>query len=89
MKGFIFAAAMTIAIASPVLAALTRSVEANWNIRFSYSLALIWVAIQVVAVVRHRWRGLWILIGLPIVLWWPIVFRMMEYPCRHNENACL
>lgn len=85
----IFAAALTVAIASPVLPSLTKSVDANWNLRFSYFLALIWVAIQVVAVVRHKRRGLWLLIGLPIVLWWPIVFRMMEYACRHNGNACL
>ena len=61
---------------------MTKSDNANWNLRFSYFLALIWVAIQVVAVVRHKRRGLWLLIGLPIVLWWPIVFRMMEYACH-------
>lgn len=85
----IFAAAMAIAAASPGLPSLTGSVDANWNIRLSYSFAMIWFVLQAVAVVRHRWRGLWLLIGLPIVLFWPIVFKLLEYACRHDKNACL
>lgn len=78
---------MVVAIASPVLPALTSSVDANWNIRLSYSLGVIWLVLLVVAFFRHRWRGIWLLIGLPIVLFWPLAFKLLEYACRHEESA--
>ena len=80
---------MAIAVASPILPPLTGSVDMHWNMGLSYCLAIIWLVLQVVAVVRYRWRGLWLLIGLPIVLFWPIVFELLENACRHDKNACL
>ena len=85
----IFAMAMAVAVASPAVPEMVRSVDANWDMRVSYSLAAIWSLLEVIAVVRHRWRGPWLLIGLPIVLYWPIAFKLLEYQCRHNTNACL
>jgi hypothetical protein len=84
----IFAVAMAVAVASPVVPDLIRSVDANWNIRVSYSLAAIWSLLQAVAILRHRWRGLWLLIGLPIALYWPIAFKLLEYQCRQDATAC-
>ena len=35
-----------------------------------YSLSVIWLALVVYAVVKYRFRGLWVLIGLlPLVAW--------------------
>jgi len=84
----IFTLAMVVAVLSPVLPEMMRSVDANWNIHVSYSLAAVWSVLQAIAVVRHRWRGLWRLIGLPIVLYWPVAFKLLEIQCRQNANAC-
>ena len=84
----IFALAMAVAVASPVLPPLVGSVDAGWNVRWSYCLAAIWIVLQVVAIVRHRWRGPWLLLALPIVLWWPIGFRIWEHTCHQKANAC-
>jgi hypothetical protein len=81
----IFAVAMCVAVASPVLPDVVRSVDADWNIRVSYSLAAIWLLLEAIAIVRHRWRGLWLLIGLPIVLYRRIAFRLLEYQCRQTR----
>jgi hypothetical protein len=90
-RGFwtIFGAAAAIAITSAVLPPLVGSVDASWNLRVSYWCTAVWFVFQIAAVVRHRWRGLGLLIGLPIVLFWPIAFQLLEYACRHDKNACL
>ena len=80
---FMLAIATAIALASPVLPRIVGSVDANWNVRVSYSLAAVWLVFLAVAVIRHWARGLWLLIGLPIV------FKLLEYACRHNKDACL
>lgn len=80
---------MAVALVSAMLPQVIGSIDANWNIRVSYSCATIWFVLQILAVVRHRLRGLWLMIGLPIVLFWPIAFKLLEYACRHNVNACL
>lgn len=90
-RGFwsIFAAAMAVALASAAVPQVIGSIDANWNIRVSYFCAAIWFALQTFAIVRHRLRGMWLMIGLPVVLYWPIAFKLLEYACRHNVNACL
>ena len=56
---------------------------------WSYILAALWSAALIFAVVRFKWRGLILLVGVPIVLFWPIAFKLMEYECQHNVNACI
>jgi hypothetical protein len=56
---------------------------------FGYSCAAVWLALEVVALVLYGRRGFWLLAFGPIVFWWPILFALMDYTCRHNVNACL
>lgn len=50
--------------------------------------AIIWVVLLIVALVMHRWRGLLLLLALPLILYWPIGFAALDYACKHNVNAC-
>lgn len=72
-----------------MLPRLTGSVDANRIEVTSYSFAVVWCGLQTAALVLRGRRGLWLLLGLPIVLYWPIGFKLLEYACRHDVNACL
>ena len=56
---------------------------------WSFSLAAIWFAFLVAAVFWYKWRGLWLLVGAPLVFYWPIGFKMLEWACAQNVNACI
>ena len=49
-----------------------------WKVFFPSSL---WVALLVIGVVTHGWRGLWILIGAPFALLWPYQFTKLLIEC--------
>ena len=39
----------------------------------SVALILLWIGLVIAAVVKHGWRGLWLLLGVPLALFWPAV----------------
>ncbi len=53
------------------------------------TVVLVYVVLMIVAVTKHRWRGLLLLPALPIILYWPLAFAAVDYACKHNVNACL
>jgi hypothetical protein len=55
---------------------------------WSLSLAAVWFAFLVAAAFWYKWRGLWLLVGAPLVFYWPIGFKMLEWACAQNVNAC-
>jgi len=57
-------------------------------ILISLSLTLSWLVCLVAALIRYRTRGLWFLVGLPFVLYWPTGLVLMTLACRHNVRAC-
>jgi hypothetical protein len=42
----------------------------------SFVLSIVWFLITIVAVVVHRWRGLWLLFGAPGALFWPTILML-------------
>jgi hypothetical protein len=36
-------------------------------------LSIVWLLMLIVAMVVHHWRGLWLLFGAPLALFWPTV----------------
>ena len=40
---------------------------------FSVAMVLSWIGLLMVGLVRHRSRGLWLLTGAPLALFWPAV----------------
>jgi hypothetical protein len=63
--------------------------DAHHLLLWSYILTGLWFIALVIAVIRFKRRGLVLLIGAPIVIFWPVAFRLMEYACSQNANACL
>jgi len=54
----------------------------------TFVAAIIYIALLVLALVTHRWRGLLLFLALPLILYWPIGFFALEQACRQNVNAC-
>jgi hypothetical protein len=49
-----------------------------------------WAVLQAIGIWKYRLRGLWLLIGLPLILLLPVVLVWAEWSCRHgNLNACI
>jgi hypothetical protein len=46
----------------------------------SFGLSIAWAISLVVGVVTRRWRGLWLLIGLPLALAYPSVILALALP---------
>lgn len=60
------------------LAAALLAFAVPWLTHFadrglSVIFVLLWIGLLITAVVKHRWRGLWLLLGAPLALFWPAV----------------
>jgi hypothetical protein len=47
-------------------------------ILFTAGLVVAWMFLQIAAIMRHGWRGLALLVGLPFVLWWPTFYVLIS-----------
>jgi len=56
---------------------------------WTYFLGAIWLALALAGIWRFRARGLWLLVGLPFVAFWPVAFALLARACVTNPNACL
>ena len=54
----------------------------------SFSLTAVWAFLLRLAIVRYRKQGLWVLIGAPLALFYPIVYIFWMRACAHNLAAC-
>jgi hypothetical protein len=54
----------------------------------SVCLAVVWLAMLGGGLYRYRWRGLWILIGAPLALYYPYLFYSIARACSQNIKAC-
>jgi len=41
------------------------------------------------AIFKHGRRGLLTLIGAPLVMYWPVGLRLLDWLCNHGYNACI
>jgi len=60
----------------------------DFGLLLSFSLTALWLVLVRVAIAHHRMRGLWVLIGAPLALFYPIVFILWMRACAHNLAAC-
>lgn len=57
---------------------------------FSGALVVPWALLQVSALGRYGRRGLWLLIGLPLIALWPALLLSLDWSCMHGSlNACI
>jgi hypothetical protein len=54
----------------------------------SLCLALFWLILVVVGLLKFKKRGLWLLIGAPIAPFFPFSLAMMLWACGHDRFAC-
>jgi hypothetical protein len=43
---------------------------------FSVALLLLWLGLLITGLIQHRRRGLWLLLGAPLALFWPVVIAI-------------
>jgi hypothetical protein len=56
-----------------------------WNL----ALGILWCALVVATIFWHHWRGLWLLVCAPLLIYWPLAFWLAARACEQNVNACL
>jgi hypothetical protein len=54
----------------------------------SFTLAGCWTVLLIGGLYKFKKRGLWLLIGAPFALFWPVVLGLMVQACSHNIKAC-
>ena len=62
----------------------------SWDSIIPYSLGLgvLWLGWLVAALIKHKKKGLWFLVGLPFALYWPGVLLVMLAACLSNTRYC-
>jgi len=91
-----FEAFLVLSLFVAVLGAILPFLEAVLPFRYdpalttswSVCLALFWLILVVVGLLRFKKRGLWLLIGVPIALFFPFSLVRIFWVCAHNPFAC-
>lgn len=65
---------------SSVVAALAFGIP--WLTHFadrgiSFALLLVWIGLVIAGLIRYRLRGLWLLSGAPLALFWPVALLVV------------
>lgn len=82
------AASLAFAAASIAIPYLTDRNDVVWILWVTFPCSVIWCALLVISIRRFRWRGLWLLVGAPLALWWPFMYAMIAFACARNGRAC-
>jgi hypothetical protein len=65
-----------------------RPANTDLAIRASAVLAFSWLAVVVYAFIKFKKRGLWFLLGTPLIGFWFFVLFLIAWGCAHNVRAC-
>jgi hypothetical protein len=65
-----------------------RLVSSDYAIYASLLLDICWFFLLVAGLLAFKRRGFWLLIGLPLVLYWPVGLWLLASACHHNIKAC-
>jgi hypothetical protein len=84
----LFVTSVAIASASVFSMRILSRLYADFALVVSFYLTVVWAVLLGVAIVRHRKQGLWVLIGAPLALFYPIAFILWMRACAHNLAAC-
>jgi len=75
---------LTTSLGIALIAFVGPFVRESLLVAFSFLGAATWLVVFVIALFRFRWRGLWLLTGVPLILWWPSVAFMIVRACSQN-----
>jgi hypothetical protein len=89
-KGFkpLFLISLGLALLAFVTPWAVRPASIVLAIRASAVLAASWVAIVVYAFIKFKKRGLWLLIGTPVIVFGFFMLFVIAWGCAHNVRAC-
>jgi hypothetical protein len=86
--GIAFAVSFIVAIVGNEIPARQMPLDYHAMITASIPLAAAWAIIFAFCIWRYGKRGLWLLIGAPIALWWPIWMILNHFPpCYYSHNC--
>jgi len=57
------------------------------SLKVSALFAAIWGAVVLLTLIHFRKRGLWLLLGAPLALYWSLVFVWVAWNCAHDLKA--
>jgi phosphatidylserine synthase len=67
---------------TPVLQAQSSPIRNNeafaTALSISYMFSAAWLVALILGLLIHRWRGLWLLVGLPAALFWPAIMESLS-----------
>ena len=84
----LFIALMACFLPRLVPSAWDRVTHINVGLLTSLAIGMIWAVFLVRALIRHGKKGLWLFVGLPLVLYWPFVLFMLGWSCGHDPHQC-
>jgi hypothetical protein len=84
----LFLISLGLAILAVVTPLAVRPASTDVAIRVSVLVAASWVAIVVYAFIKFKKRGLWFLLGTPLIVFWFFVLFVIAWGCAHNVKAC-
>lgn len=61
----------------------------DFTISRSLPLAVVWILLVVFALWRYRKKGLWLLVGSPMALYWPIWLLFHRFPPCYYAHNCV
>jgi len=84
----LFLISLALAILAFVTPLAVRPGSMESAIKASAVLTASWVAIVVYAFAKFKRRGLWFLLGTPLIGFWFFVLFVIAWGCAHNMKAC-
>jgi len=84
----LFFVSLGLAILAFVTPLAVKPASIDLAIRFSAVLAALWLALVVYAFIKFKKRGLWFLLGTPLIGFWFFVLFLIALGCAHNVSAC-
>jgi hypothetical protein len=82
------AISLGLAILALVTPLAVKPASTDLAIRASAVLAALWLAVVVYAFIKFGKRGLWFLLGTPLIGFWFFVLFLIAWGCAHNVRAC-
>jgi hypothetical protein len=86
--GIAFAASFIVAILGNEIPGRQMPLNYQEMITVSIPLAVAWAIILVFCMWRYGKRGLWLIVGAPLALWWPVWMIFNHFPpCYYSHNC--
>ena len=79
--GLLVMLALSIAIAVAAAWVPWASQPRNPDVRIGFALTALWIVMVVVAFARLRRSALWLLLGAPAAMLWPVLFAWLIVAC--------